>query len=416
VNYSSAELRISHHDVLMGRISDQYQVSAWQVLWDCRGLLAFLGIVIHSAQIYAPEQITLSNGSSSIVFRYIADVIHAFRMQAFFVLSGCAAHIVFHRNRQRFFINRTMRLLVPFLVTALLLNIPLAQFVEAILGKPLEGTEHASILNLTYWKSGSWLAHLWFIRDLMVFTALYAILVNLQSIYFVSEAIKNRYSLLSSSGKVICSIAVAIAVALLPAGICSVFPVLNGDVFGSGTNILGVYREYLFYGVYFWLGLLIAAVPSCVASLVTVNRSLLLLCLTVCIVRGMFAVVDVEVETLRHLRHSSLFVKVCLEIFQQTTVIALMYLTLQIVGMLRSTRLSKTLTEWSQASYTVYLVHSPVVWVFAIALKPMDDPIGWKFAFMVLATSIVCLTFHRLFVAGSVQLTRFLFSGQTARA
>jgi glucans biosynthesis protein C len=400
----------------MGKSSDQYRGIAWQVLWDCRGLLAFLGIVLHSAQIYAPEAVTLSDGSSSIVFRYITDVIHAFRMEAFFVLSGCAAYIVFHQNQQRFVINRALRLLVPFVVTALLLNVPMAHLVEAILGKPFEGTEHASVLNLNYWKSGSWLAHLWFIRDLMVFTAIYACCANLKLIYFVIEIIKRGYSRLSYRGKVTCAITVAIAVALLPTALCYVFPFLRADILGSGASILGPYSEYLFYGVYFSLGVFVAAVPNCVAALTKKNRYVLLGCLIVCIVRGVLSVADIDAETLRSLRNSSSFVKASVEIFRQATAIALMYLALQMIGTLRSTWLSRTLKEWSAASYTVYLVHSPVVWIFAIALKPLNDPIGWKFAFMVLATSMICLTFHQLFVAGRVPLTSFLFTGQAVKA
>jgi glucans biosynthesis protein C len=399
----------------MGKTSDQFRGTAWQILWDCRGLLAFLGIVIHSSRVYGTDIFALSDGNSSIAFKYLCDFIHSFRMEAFFVLSGCSAHIIFEQDRQRIFANRTMRLLVPFFVIAFLLNMPMAFLGEAILGWPIEGNESSNIFSSRYWMSGGWVAHLWFIRDLMVFTAIYVLLLNCKQIVALASLVKRQCLLMNIAQRQACLLASVVSLALLPSALSYIFPGLYKDVLGEGNGLLGNYKEYLAYSIYFALGVVIAKVPSSLARLTKKDRVIVLVCLSLCSLRGIFLIAGIDESVISEVIKSSALTKIFLEILRQSAVVSMMYLAFQFVCFLRTTRLAATLKEWSQASYTVYLLHLPVIWFFAIALKPMDDPIIWKFCFMVFATSVVCLSFHSLFVIGRIKLTRFLFTGQLVR-
>ena len=132
---------------------------ARQLFWNCRGLLAFLGIVIHSAGIYAPKYLPLSDPQNYLFFRYVQDAIHAFRMEAFFILSGCAAYIVSRKKTNNFLLNRTVRLFIPFVTIALLLNWPIFQLVKWQIGKPPEGNLSANFFDVQFWLAGDWVLH-----------------------------------------------------------------------------------------------------------------------------------------------------------------------------------------------------------------------------------------------------------------
>jgi glucans biosynthesis protein C len=399
----------------MGKTSNQFRGTAWQILWDCRGLLAFLGIVIHSSSVYAPDVFALSDGNSSIAFKYLRDFIHSFRMEAFFVLSGCSAHIIFEQDRQNFLANRAMRLFVPFFVTVFFLNIPMAFLGEAILGWPVEGKESANIFSLNYWMSGGWVAHLWFIRDLMVFTTIYVLLLNCKQIVALAALARRQCLVMDIEKRRACLLVSVVSLALLPSALSYIFPGLYKGVLGEGNGLLGNYKEYLAYSIYFALGVVIAKVPNSLAYLTKKDRVTLFVCISLCTLRGILLLAGINEAVISEVVKSSALTKIFLETLRQAAVLSMLYLTFQFVCFLRATRFAASLKEWSQASYTVYLLHLPVIWFFAIALKPMDDPIIWKFCFMVFATSVVCLSFHSLFVIGRIKLTRFLFTGQLVR-
>jgi glucans biosynthesis protein C len=396
--------------------SNQFRSEAWQILWDCRGLLAFLGILIHSARIYSPETFSLSDGDSHIFFKYIVDFIHAFRMEAFFVLSGCAAHIVYRRESTNFFANRVVRLLVPFVVVVFLLNLPVFRLIDVALNRPFEGNLPVDVLSVQYWMGGHWIAHLWFLRELLVFTAIYVVLINSKSaLRLVKFGIRQFLNLNHASRKIAIAFGLT-SVALMPAVAGYLFPISYSNLLGGDNEALGTLRGYAFYGIYFATGAVVAGVPAFAFKITQMNRTALLFCIAVCLLRGGWAIADMNDAAATEFFRSAIFAKMLMEVFRQATVVCLMYLTVQWVRFLRGTQFASVLKTWSKASYTVYLAHCPVVWFFAIALKPMDEPIIWKFCFIVFSSALLSLAFHAFFVAGKVQLTRFLFTGQLARA
>jgi hypothetical protein len=78
-----------------------------------------LGIVLHAAWIMTPGEAgaPATDASASAFCGYIADSIHMFRMQLFFLLAGFFACLLLRkRGVKRFAVNRVLRILVPFLV------------------------------------------------------------------------------------------------------------------------------------------------------------------------------------------------------------------------------------------------------------------------------------------------------------
>jgi peptidoglycan/LPS O-acetylase OafA/YrhL len=400
----------------MQNISTQLK-NAWQLLWDCRGLLAFLGIVIHSARIYAPAHApyALADASTSQFFQYMAESIHAFRMEGFFVLSGAAAYTVLNKNSQNFLANRTMRLLVPFVVTALLLNLPIFQFAEHVLGKPPEGIFSANIVNIDFWLAGDWMMHLWFIRNLIFYTFIYAALAR--SVLFCA-AVRWLLAKLTFHAKAanysVIGLAVAL-VALLPATVGFLIPSFHEPILGKGNTLLGTGMEAVSYFIYFGAGLLLARKPEALLVITSTRPQIIVCCSAICALNGLFAITGITSQDLANVLISSLLSKVLLELFQQCSTLSLLYLVVQCVVGLRLIGLTSTMQAWAKASYTIYLVHLPVIWLFSLGLRLIDGQIFLKFCILVTACLAVCLAFHSLIVNGRVQLTRFLFTGQLAK-
>ena len=58
-----------------------------------RSILMILGIVLHSANVFSDSDWAIQNIDTSVYFSYLVEVIHLFRMPAFFIVSGFFCHI-----------------------------------------------------------------------------------------------------------------------------------------------------------------------------------------------------------------------------------------------------------------------------------------------------------------------------------
>lgn len=131
-----------------------------------RALAMLLGIAYHAGYAYVPgigPWYVVQDVSTAPAFDVLVKVLHAFRMQLFFVLSGFFAHLV--AERRDFLRDRFRRLMVPFLVAA-----PLAVALDAA----LRGWSRA---QGTLQAPDGWLArplHLWFLEYLFLFCLLAA--------------------------------------------------------------------------------------------------------------------------------------------------------------------------------------------------------------------------------------------------
>ena len=137
-----------------------------------RAALMILGIVVHGGFVYITDQSWLAASEQvSRFFDYLVLAIHAFRMPAFFLLSGFLFALVLSRSQSRpFFRSRSRRILIPLFSIGLALNL------LQILAFELLGTEHGRVqLNPTDCDSiadivhGCWTIHLWFLVHLFYY-------------------------------------------------------------------------------------------------------------------------------------------------------------------------------------------------------------------------------------------------------
>jgi glucans biosynthesis protein C len=379
---------------------------AWATLWDARGLLAILGIILHTARIYAPQRFALSDPELHIYFRHLVDFIHAFRMEAFFVLSGAALYVVIGKRQTGILRNRTIRLLIPFLFTAVLLNLPILQLTY-FLSPGLKTETELDLFSSRFWLSGNWVLHLWFIRSLMLYTLGYCLLCKSPRI--------NRFAstLIATTPRALYLPGLALLL-LAPSVLSYMSPSFAKPVLGDGNTLLGSFREHFHYGLYFGFGILIARYRHLVQEIVQFRKELLIGALVVCLCCLLLTRGSVTETDLASTLHSVVLAKIILELIRQTSVLALIYLSVQIVAVLRRTPVKAPMQRWAKASYTIYLVHQPVIWLLAIGFQGLALPIWIKFAAITFITYSICMGFNSLLVLGKIGWTRFMFTGKLA--
>lgn len=139
--------------------------------WDAlRAFLMLLGIPYHVALSYRPgEDFIVHSGEGVAGFAQIAQVLHLWRMPAFFVIAGYFAMLLLARREPAEWLKgRFMRLGIPFL-TCIVTLVPLMNFICELSNLPwpkaMESWRHNSLTS-----GGYWVRHLWFIVVLLYFS------------------------------------------------------------------------------------------------------------------------------------------------------------------------------------------------------------------------------------------------------
>ena len=153
---------------------------------SARALLMLLGIPFHVAVVYSlAAKWWVVSPDSSVVLTFFSAVSNTFRMPAFFVVAGFFSFLVLSKKGLGEFLKaRGVRLVVP-LITALVLLSPL-QFALFAWAGTLQ-VDGQAIARPVFMADGSldprvgrfWVAHLWFLIDLVQLTLFTALLAAL---------------------------------------------------------------------------------------------------------------------------------------------------------------------------------------------------------------------------------------------
>ena len=136
-----------------------------------RGALMSLGVLLHAANVFSDSSWAIQNAQTSYIFDYMIDLIHLFRMPAFFIVSGFFCHMSLQKYGHRLFISkRVPRILIPMIAVALSLN-SLQNFILS-----QYYTNPFSLLDSNYWLLGKWVSHLWFLHCILFYFAAAALL------------------------------------------------------------------------------------------------------------------------------------------------------------------------------------------------------------------------------------------------
>ncbi len=326
-----------------------------------RGTLMILGVFLHAANIYAPGSTWLVVDSSTHpAFGWLIGFIHAFRMHAFFWISGYFTSLVFVRAADTTALaSRLQRLLLPLIFTWLVVNSLQDLLVYGRWNELLR-------VPLVY--------HLWFLFDLVLFTVL----------GFLAFKSRRVVSILSHPAwQSLPSVLLAscfVAFAWLLTVIVRTSSVAYVEWFGLSSLF-----RLATYAPWFLLGAAMYFQKNLIERFASIPWALLPVAATcVILITPLTAVGSMIYREIALLLQTSLVfccVGAALGVFRRL--------------FRRSNKLVHLLSD---SAYTIYLLHQMLVVGVGMLLLPIEINIAWKYCIVVTTSIIVSIGVHILLV------------------
>ncbi len=345
-----------------------------------RGALMAMGVLLHVANIYQVSAgWEISDPQRSSVFDFISWLIHEFRMETFYWISGYFCAMTFQkRGISGLLRRRVFRIAVPLAATWLTLN-----FAQEALIARWHGQAPWTVL-----RQGAGPMHLWFLIDLLIYIPLGAMLLSTWG--RAIDRLGDRWRW----GPLPLLLGLTVAAYLL-----TLVVRMSGVAYVKPLGITEPLRLASYFP-YFAAGMVMYRAEAIRRTFLRLNIVMLL----VIAVPLSMAAAYVHAESGRIAIESGALV----EIFAKWMLVS------GVIGAFQ--RWAPTPSPLgnflSDASYTVYLFHHFVVVALGILVMPLVIGPYLKFALVTVATLAVTVMLHR-FVISRVPLLRLLYNGRT---
>jgi glucan biosynthesis protein C len=346
-----------------------------------RGVLMSLGVILHAANVFSDTDWAIQNQQTSIFFTYMLEFIHLFRMPAFFIVSGFFCHMSLQRYGNTIFIKkRVPRILVPMLATALVLNTLQNLLISHYHQQAI------SLLDPSYWLSGTWVSHLWFlhcilfyfITSVLLYKFAHRPLVYLANLFSqIMEKSKGAYLLLLPMGS------------LIVLKISYAVPVTDYYLFSLG--------EAISFCLFFAFGALLNYRRKLITIFIKPNPFILIIVCMIVLANTFIADPNHAASHAFDLYVTNLLSWVlCLSCFY-------IFFTL-------FSRPSASLKYLAAASYSVYLFHHLFIIAYGILLINLELNLVVKFIMLITLTYISTLIIHNFLIL-KIPALHYLFNG-----
>jgi len=347
-----------------------------------RGTLMMLGVFYHSAKVFSTSQDwIIIHPESTLLANFMIEVLHIFRMPAFFILSGYFAALTLKRYGSAKFLKvRVTRIMIPFVVTALTLN--------SLQAYVLTQTGWVDFNLTTYLLDGNWVTHLWFLMNLVIYFLLYVAIHHL--LKEKTDIILNTLNLLLSKVPF-----AAIMMFLLPISIIAALAI--GQIYPVEhilkTSLLFNYMPFFFFGVLTYHHKTILAkftdFPPLFSFLITVVAVM---------IAHYFASLDAYIWYIVHVYFISIGMwfsaSLCFHLFKKFT-----------------SYHSNIFRVLSEMSYTVYLFHHLLVIMIGLVLIHYGIGGTLGLILLIISVAVIAVSIH-LFVVSKVKILSLLFNGK----
>lgn len=378
----------------------QPDTSDYEHYWDpLRALLMLLGIPYHASLLYSHAlPWDIKDFETSPVLSALGAALVTFRMPAFFLVAGYFSIMVIgKKGKMRWLRQRFLRLGLPFIVAVLLLG-PLQLFMLQLSGiakGDITVTQMMESLPDLLQPSEQWIMHLWFLPALITYSVLLAGLLYLLERPPLVEAkdwfyrVSGRYPLLFFTA------------------LC-IFPVLwEWMVYGSGllaaeseNGLFLIYERasdpYARYLPFFIIGALLRR-----------DRALFHRFRQTGMLTGIVA--SGSIATAVTLRLQNPFVNSAMLVLASAIAAVTMSRLLIDLACRYFDRPSPLARGMTDASFTIYLLHHPLIYAFGTLFILISLPPAFEFAIIVVATTATAYMLHQAIRRSPLAL--FLFNG-----
>lgn len=370
-----------------------------------RAIAMLAGIPFHVAQIYAVGvTFVITSPDSSQVLFWMGQFSHGFRMHTFFLISGFFSALTLMKNpdvlgsKGRWLRDRSRRLLVPFFATLFTLNVLQMAVITYAADYTIAGQQIGRYTLQQAISEGKvgyvWISHLWFLLSLVTYTAALWLVADVvvqrreQICRFIDAALdRPRLTI----------VAVLLGTAFFQVGAEAILSVAGKAM--PFDPLFGAFplEKTIVYVPFFAFGVLVFLSPRLFDWFTTFTPLSLLLAAAFTIA---YAVIPQEGSfTLKLLQHA-------LYAFSGWWgAHALLALSRRYLN--RSSQLVSALVG---ASFTIYLVHQPLVLVGGFFAAFLDyHPV---LEFLVITVVVIAISWlvHELIVSRSERLS-FIFNG-----
>ena len=361
--------------------------------WDAlRAGLMLLGIPYHVALSYRPgEQWIVRSGEGWAPFTWLAELIHVFRMPAFFIIAGYfAALLLARRAPGKWFKGRFVRLGVPF-AAAIVTLVPIMNLACEFSNLPYSEALSSFVWNSTH-SGGYWVRHLWFIIVLLYLSSAAAALVAALP-RWAKASVPERIDRLCADNFLTALLAAALLIGIWEAVAVELF-YIGGLATQLPQQILRI-DELIIYAPWFALGCLLQRMPRTIArvgrfSWPIAGIAAIGLLLSFTIVDALHPAPGRALVTFAALAISQLLIAGARTLLD------------------RPSALMGRLTD---ASYVIYLLHLPVITILVWLGQGIAMPAALKgLLVMLLATAISYVGWLAIARSG---VLAFLYNGTT---
>jgi glucan biosynthesis protein C len=359
--------------------------------WDAlRAFLMLLGIPYHTAIAYRPAQqwiVRADEGDS--IFTYLTEVIHLFRMPAFFLIAGYFAGMLLTRRAPKAWLQgRFQRLGIPFLICIMTL-VPMMNLVCELSNLPF-AEAIASWRDNSLKSGGYWIRHLWFIIVLLYCSIASAGLVwwfpQLRLAKF-PEWLDNRIA---------CNLPFCLLILITALGLWEAAAIEAFYKAGLATNLLQEIlrlNELIEYSPYFIIGFCVSRAPETLERLGQFSRPIVAIAVVSALV-FLFFLDDFSPPAGR---------------FAATVCAITITQTLIAVARMMACRPVPAIQRLTTASLVIYLFHMPIVVVLIALGQYVAIPVIPK-AFGIMALTLL-LSYGAWEIIERSDLLSFLFNG-----
>lgn len=336
-----------------------------------RSILMMLGVILHSALVYSPDQNWIvSSEETHIAFEIISTFIHWFRMPAFFVISGFFCIVSLRSYSTKYFLtSRFKRIVIPFFTTVFSLNLLQTFLLNKYTETPFNFAIHIN--------SGAWLSHLWFLINVVFYFLLAFSLYFILRVLITERSLVQLKKLLSAKIK---SQGMILIMFLLPFTTIAIF-LLNKIGFPLYSSFIGINTYFIIlYLPYFCIGCFLAVNTSFFKRFSSVNLK----------IYSLLSVALIIVYRQFYLIGDSALANVAEVYIEQLITWLLVALIFSISHKLFNSE-SRVWRYWASASYSVYLFHHVVVVCLAILL--INAKVGAFMGFIILISFTYLVTF-----------------------
>jgi len=352
-----------------------------------RAIMMLLGLVLHGAMTYSDinygDLWPLKDAiNTNHAFHLLIEFIHVFRMPVFFVVAGFFGALLFYKKSPSVMIsNRLHRIVYPFIVGLLILW-PMAAFTFTFANQIIAGNENSlsATVNILfpYGLIPQNTIHLWFLYYLALISFITC---------FIAILIK-RLNVDGSKFKALFeAIHKNIFVALIPLTALTFFTLyqMQSSFAITSAQFIPDLNTTMFYFVFYGYGWILYNSKQLISIFIAPAWGMLALGIILFIVKVYFDMGEESLSLYYAMLANSLSAWLCIFAFMG------LFLRYASNG-------SKKLRYVSDSAYWVYLIHLPLIALFAGLIAVFDIPALIKFLIVVLSTSAICYVTYHYFV------------------